>query len=93
MEMRPEGWVGPDMHGSWVMVGGFVFVLRTVDSFWSFLKRRSWETDSNVEEKQSVCRYQLIRGISRLEVLVAWTKVGVKMDREIERFQKHLAAK
>lgn len=34
---------------SWVMIAGFVFVLRTRDSFWRFLRRRSWETDSSVE--------------------------------------------
>lgn len=60
VEMRPEGWVRPDVHAFiWVMVGGFGFSLRTVNSIWRFLKRRSWETDSSVEENQSVCRCQL----------------------------------
>lgn len=69
VEMRPEGWVGPDVHGfTWVMVGGFGFSLRTVNSVWRFLKRRSWETDSSVEENQSVCRCRWSWGTSRLEV-------------------------
>lgn len=33
----------------WVMIVGFVFVLRIRDSFWRFLRRRSWEIDSSVE--------------------------------------------
>lgn len=55
---RSQGWVGPDSVVSWIMIGGFVFILRTMDSFWRDLKRKSWEMDSSVLStwrKTSVC--------------------------------------
>ena len=45
---RRQGWVGPDSVVSWIVVGGCVFILRTVDSFWRYLKRKSREVDSSV---------------------------------------------